>query len=120
MWRSCLPKLVFHLRIVVEVMTSGLPQVCKLWLGVSKGMLPVEHPAPKMLTIMAVNYCGSQLARRFQWAAPAYHKKEGATPHPGACKCSLQYGRRPDERFGVQVVMWNLGFLSRRGRFVKN
>ena len=27
------------LNIVVEVMTLGLPQVCKLWLGVSKGLL---------------------------------------------------------------------------------
>ena len=53
-------------------------------------MLPVRHPAPK---IMAVNYCLLQLARRLGWAAPAYHKKEGATPHPGACKLSLRYDR---------------------------
>ena len=43
-------------------MTSGLPQVCELWLGVSKGMLPVRHLAPKNPQIMAVNYCGCQLA----------------------------------------------------------
>ena len=28
-------------------MTSGLPQVCKLWFGVSKGMPCVKHLAPK-------------------------------------------------------------------------
>ena len=31
----------------VEFMTSGLPQVCKLWLGVGKGMLPVKNVAEK-------------------------------------------------------------------------
>ena len=46
------------LRIVIEVMTSGLPQVSNLWLGVSKGMLPVRHLAQKILTIVAVNCCG--------------------------------------------------------------
>ena len=46
---------------VVEVMTSGLPQDCKLWLGISKGMLPVEHLAPKILKIMDVNDCGRHL-----------------------------------------------------------
>ena len=49
-------------KIVVEATRSGLPQICKLWFGVSKGMLPVKHPAPKI--IMAVSYCGCQLARR--------------------------------------------------------
>ena len=29
-------------KIVVEAKTFGLPQVCKLWLRVSKGMLPVK------------------------------------------------------------------------------
>ena len=61
---------------------------------------------------MAVNYCGHQLARRLGWAAPAYHKKEGAIPHPGACKFSLQYDGRPDGRFGVRVWTQNLGSLS--------
>ena len=37
------------LNIVVEGMTSGLPQVCKPWLGISKDMLPVKHLAPKIL-----------------------------------------------------------------------
>ena len=37
-------------------MTSGLPQVCKLRLGVSKAMLPVKHLAPK-------NPHGSQLLK---------------------------------------------------------
>ena len=44
--------------------------------------------------------------------APAYHKKEGTAPHPGACKYSLQYDGRPDGRFGVRVGTWNLGSLS--------
>ena len=48
------------LKIVVEVMTSGLPQVCNLWLGVSMGMLCVRHLAPKFIT--AVYYCGRQVA----------------------------------------------------------
>ena len=30
-------------------MTSGLPPVCKLWLGVSKVTLPVKHLAPEIL-----------------------------------------------------------------------
>ena len=50
------------LQIVVEVMALGLPHICNLWLGVSMGMLPVIYLAPKIL--MAVNYCGRQLA---QW-----------------------------------------------------
>ena len=44
MQRSCLPELVFtphFLEIVVEVKALGLPHVLELWLGVSKGMLPV-------------------------------------------------------------------------------
>ena len=43
--------------------------------------------------------------------ALAYHKMEGATPHPGVCKHSLQYDGRPDERIGVLVGTWNLGNL---------
>ena len=54
---------------------------------------PVKYLAPKIL--MAVDYCGCQLAGRLGWAAPAYHKKEGATPHSGACKLSLQHDGRP-------------------------
>ena len=68
------------LKIVVEVMTLGLSQVCKLWLEISMDILPVNHLAPKIVT---VNYCGCQLAQGFGWVAPAYHKKEGATPYPG-------------------------------------
>ena len=64
---------------------------------------------------MAVNYCGRQLAQGLGWAAPAYHKYEGATPHPGACKFTLQYDGRPDERLGVGVGTWNLGSLSGKG-----
>ena len=64
---------------------------------------------------MAVNYCYCQLVRRLGWAAFAYYKKEGAIQHPEVCKFALQYDRRPDGRFGVQVVMWNLGGLSGNG-----
>ena len=70
-------------------MTAELSQVCKLWFGVGKGMLPVKRLASKVF--MAVNYFGRQLTRWLGWAAPAYHKKEGADPHPGACRHSLQY-----------------------------
>ena len=104
---------------MVEVITSGLPQVYKLWLGVSKGMLPVRHLAQKIL--LAVNYCGRQLARRLWWAAPAYHEKEGATPHPVVRKHGLRYDGRPGERVGVWVGMCNLDSLSGKGeKFVKN
>ena len=68
---------------------------------VKQGMLPVQHLAPKI--IMSVNYCGRQLARTFGWEAPAFHKTEGAAPHPSACKFSLQYDGRPDGHYGVLV-----------------
>ena len=45
----------------------------------------------------------------------AYHDEEGATPHPGACKHSLQYDGGPDWRFWVRVGTWNLGSLSGKG-----
>ena len=76
-------------------------------------MFPVRHLAPKIL--MAINYCGRQLARRLEWAAPAYHKKEGATPHPGASKFCLQYDGRPDWRFWVWVGMRSMGSVSGNG-----
>ena len=69
--------------------------------SVSKDLLRVKYPALNIL--IAVIYCGRQLARRFGWAAPASHKKEGPTPHPGLFKYSLQSDGRPDECFGVQV-----------------
>ena len=47
--------------------------------------------------------------------APAYHKKEDATPHPGALWRSLQYDGRPDGRFMVRVQTWNFGSLSGNG-----
>ena len=74
-------------------MTSEILQVCKPWFGVDKGMLPVRHPAPKIL--MTVNYCGRQPARLFVWAAPACHKKEVSAPYPDAHKHNLQYGGLP-------------------------
>ena len=96
--------------IVVEIMTLGLPQVCKLWLGVSKGMLPVKHLAPQIL--MTVNYCGCQQAQRLAWVEPACHIQEGAIPHPGACKHNLKCDGRQDWHLGVRVGTWNLGSLG--------
>ena len=49
------------------------------------------------------------------WAAPAYLKKEGATPHPGGHRHGLQYDERPDWLFWVQFSMWNIGSLSGKG-----
>ena len=79
-------------------MTSGLPQVCNLWLGVSKGMLPVGHPPP--LILMAVSCCWRPLSRRLEWTSPAYRRKEGTNQHPGVCRHSLLYDWWPDGRFG--------------------
>ena len=106
------------LRIVVVVLISGLQQVCYLWSGVSKCMLPVKRLATKILKITTVNYCGRQLARKLEWAAPASHKKKGAITHPVVCNFSIQYDGRPDERFGVQVGTWNLDSLSGNEREV--
>ena len=99
--------------IMFEVMTSRLPQVCKLWLGVGMGMFPERHPHGCHLP-------WGHLARRFN-APPTYHKEEGATPYPGVCKFSLQYYRRPDVRFGVRVgrVIW-VDSVEREEKFVKN
>ena len=110
-WHSCHPELVFH--HTVEFMTSRLPLVCRLWFGVCKVMLPVKHRARKIL--IAVNFCGRQLARSLGCSASAYYKKEGAPPHAGACKHSMQFDRRPDVRFGVRAGMWNLVSLSGKG-----
>ena len=62
--RSCLPKLVFSitfLKIMVEVLIFGLPQVFKLWFGVSKGMFSVKCLTPTIS--MAVYFCGRELAQ---------------------------------------------------------
>ena len=37
------------------------------------------------------------------------------SPHPGACKFTLQYDGSHDGRFGVQVGTWNLGSVSGKG-----
>ena len=97
MWHSCHAELVFHQisKTCGRGITSGLPQVCELWLGVNKGKHPVRHLT---LKIMAFNSCGRQLARWLGWAAPAYYKKEGETLHPGACKLSLQYDGISDRK----------------------
>ena len=93
-------------KIAVAVMTSGLSQVCKPLFGVSKGMLPVKNLAKKIL--MAVNYCGCQLARRLGWATPVHLEKEGATPHPGTSKHSLQCDGRPGGR--IWGAGWDVEF----------
>ena len=61
----------------------------------------MKHLAQKIHKIMAVNYCGHQLARRL----------EGTAPHPGVCKHSQQYDGRPDGRFWTL----NLGNVSGMG-----
>ena len=66
-------------------------------------MLPVEHLAPRI--IIAVDHCWRQIAQRLLWTAPAYHKKEGATPHLGAQKQSLQY-----DRIGVLAAGWDVEY----------
>ena len=64
---------------------------------------------------MEVSKRGHQPARRLGWAAPAYHKKDGATPHPGSRRHGLLYDGKPDERFGVRLGSWNVGSLRGRG-----
>ena len=73
----------------------------------------VRHLIPKIL--VEVNYCGRYLAGRLRLAAPAYLKKEATTPHPRTCKYSLLCDRRPDWRYGVWVLMWNIGCLGEKG-----
>ena len=47
---------------------------------------------------------------------PSYHKKVGATPHPGACKHSLQYDGRPGGCCGdLYARTWNVGSLRQKG-----
>ena len=75
--------------------------------------VPAKHQTPTIH--IAVDDCGRQLARRLGWAAPAYHKKEDATPHPGAHKHGLQYDGRPDWHILVRVGTWNIGSLSGKG-----
>ena len=82
-------------------------------------MLRCKQGHAPCITSSSKNH-GSQLlwaptSLKVGWAAPACHKMESATPHPGACKISLQYDRRPDERIGVQFWTLNLGGLSRKG-----
>ena len=65
--------------------------------------------------MMAAKKHGYQPAQRLGWATLAYHKQEGATPHPGPRKHCLQNDGKPDERFGVRVGTWNIGSMSGRG-----
>ena len=63
---------------------------------------PIEA---SMKVLMAIDYCGHQLARRLGWPAPAYLKEEGATPHPGIFRHGLKYEGSPDWCLLMQVVM---------------
>ena len=81
--------------------------------GGRQGIAPCRHLAPRILQILAVNYCACQLARRLGWVVPAYHEEGGATLHPGMWRSNLQYDGRPD---GVRVGTWNLGSPSGKGR----
>ena len=48
-------------------------------------------------------------------------EEEGATPHLGACKHSLQYDGSHDGCFWMRVGLWNVGSLSgNEEKFVKN
>ena len=73
------------LNIVVEVMTSGLPQVCKPWLGVCKDMLPVKHLAPKILTQSIIVI--ANLPEGCGWWS--YRKLCSMTGSVGALGCKL-------------------------------
>ena len=61
---------IFH-RIVVEVMTSGLSLVCKLWFGLSKGHAPCK-------TSISKYHYGSQ----FLWAPTSLNVGVGGTCLP--------------------------------------
>ena len=69
---------------------------------VRQGHAPCKSSSPKHPQYHG-SYCGRRLARRFGWAAPAYHKKEDANPYPRACRFSLHCDLRPDERLMAQV-----------------
>ena len=74
--------------------------VCKLWLGVGRGMLPVKHLPLKILN--GVNYCGRQLAQGFEWTARAYLKKEGQP-------LILQHARCKEE-FALLGADWDVKY----------
>ena len=82
-------------------MTSGLSQVCKQWFGVRIGMLSIKRLATK--NPHDSQLCWVSTNSKVGLTAPAYHKKEGAAPHPAACKFSLLYNGKPDGSLGVRV-----------------
>ena len=92
------------LKTVVEIMTSELPLVCELLLGVSKGMSPVKHLAQRIIVV--VNYCWHQLARSLGWATPAYHNKEGASSFSKRASIVFSIMGGADGHFGVRVRTW--------------
>ena len=62
--------------------------------------------APCMTPSTKHSHHGHQQAQRLEWAAHAYHKKEGATLHYGPWKHSLQYDRTGQE--DGQEARWTL------------
>ena len=57
------PELVFppcFIKIVVEVKTSGPPHVLRLWLGVSKVMLPVQYFCSNKASFVSVEFHGDR------------------------------------------------------------
>ena len=74
------------------------------------GMLFVRHLAPQIL--MAVDFCGCQIAQRLGWARPAHHKKEGATPHVMRLICgyALQIGSLEEKWsfYGELRSVWDM------------
>ena len=112
-------KLVCHIKKKLWwrfLRTSRLPQVCKLWLRTSKGMLPARHLAP--LIVMTVDYRERQPAGMFAREAPAFF-------NPSSCEHGLHYDGKPDWHSKVidvcclQKVRWrgqDVGMLGMKGR----
>ena len=68
------------------------------------------------LSMMDTIRYGHQPARRLGWAAPAYHKKEGANNRPSQRKHRLLHnGKKPDKWFGERFGTWNVGSMRGRG-----
>ena len=65
--------------------------------------------------MMTVRKHGHQPAQRLGWAALAYHKQKGVTPHPGRCKHCLHNDGKPDERLGMRLGTWIVRSMSGRG-----
>ena len=85
------------------------------WIGARKGIRPIISCSKKP-SMMATTKYGHQPAQRLGWAAPAYHKKDGANNHSGPRRHYLHYdGLKPDTRFGVRVGSLNVGSMRGKG-----